>query len=554
MRRAHEMPFGAAPRGDGHWRFRLWAPGERAVTLEAGDLEAPMTRAADGWHECAIPARAGERYRYRLSDGVAVPDPASRFNPEDVHAASQLVDPGSYEWRHAGWRGRPWEEAVVYELHVGAFTPEGSFDAARARLPELAALGVTAIELMPVADFPGARNWGYDGVLLFAPDASYGTPEDLKALVDEAHGLGLMVLLDVVYNHFGPDGNYLHAYCRQFFDAGRPTPWGAAINFDGPHSRPVRDFYVHNALYWIEEYGFDGLRLDAVHAIRDSSTPHIVDEIAAAVHDGPGRERHVHVVLEDERCDARFIRGGRVRQWNDPVHHGFHVLLTSESDGRYAPYAAQPLARLAAALGAAPAAHVAFLQNHDQVGNRALGDRLHALADPARERAALACVLLGPQAPLLFMGEEWAASTPFLYFCDHAGPLAEAVREGRSAQFARSRAFADPAARGRIPDPSAAATFGASKLDWAERERAPHRERAALVKRLLALRREQLAPRLAGAAHAAARLEGARLTSSWRLGDGARLHIALELGAPPPSAPGRTLYAAEGVRVALEPA
>ncbi|MEX0638469.1 MAG: alpha-amylase family glycosyl hydrolase, partial [Burkholderiales bacterium] len=299
MRRAHDMPFGAAPRGDGQFAFRLWAPGEPRVTLEVGEAIAPMARREDGWHEIALAASPGARYRYRLADGVAVPDPASRCNPDDVHGASQLVDPREYLWRDSGWRGRPWEEAVIYELHVGAFTREGTFAAARERLAELAALGITAIELMPVAEFPGARNWGYDGVLHFAPDASYGTPNELKALVDAAHGHGLMVLLDVVYNHFGPDGNYLHAYCPQFFNPRHRTPWGAAINFDGPDSRTVREFYVHNALYWIEEYALDGLRLDAVHAIRDDSDTHIVCEIANALRAGPGRERRVHLVLEN---------------------------------------------------------------------------------------------------------------------------------------------------------------------------------------------------------------------------------------------------------------
>jgi maltooligosyltrehalose trehalohydrolase len=546
------MPFGAAPRGDGQFRFRLWAPGEARVVLEVGEALAPMVRRDDGWHEITLEASAGASYRYRLADGVAVPDPASRFNPEDVHGASQLVDPREYLWRHSGWRGRPWEEAVIYELHIGTFTPQGTFAAARERLAGLAALGITAIELMPVADFPGARNWGYDGVLPFAPDASYGTPHELKALVDAAHGHGLMVLLDVVYNHFGPDGNYLHAYCPQFFNPRRQTPWGAAINFDGPHSRTVREFFVHNALYWVEEYALDGLRLDAVHALHDDSGVHIVDEIAAAVCDGPGRERHVHVVLEDERCDERFVRHGRVRQWNDPLHHALHVLLTGEADGYYAPYAKTPLERLAAALAVAPGTHVAFLQNHDQVGNRALGERLHRLAEPARERAALACLLLAPQAPLLFMGEEWAASTPFLYFCDHAEGLASAVRDGRRAEFARFAAFADPAARRRIPDPNDLATFAASRLDWGERERAPHRERIELVRRLLALRHARLAPRLAGASGGRTTVAGSLLRAEWTLGDGALLTIALDFASTPPPETGDAIHADEGIRVTLD--
>jgi maltooligosyltrehalose trehalohydrolase len=551
MRRAHDMPFGAAPRGDGDFRFRLWAPGEARVVLEVGEAAAPMTRADDGWHEITLQASAGARYRYRLADGAAVPDPASRFNPDDVHGASQLVDPREYLWRDAGWRGRPWEDAVIYELHVGTFTPQGTFAAACEHLAELAALGITAIELMPVADFPGARNWGYDGVLPYAPDASYGTPSELKALVDAAHGHGLMVLLDVVYNHFGPEGNYLHAYCPQFFNRRRKTPWGAAVNFDGPDSRAVRDFFVHNALYWIEEYALDGLRLDAVHAIRDDSDPHIVCEIAQALRAGPGRERHVHVVLEDERCDKRFVRGGRVKQWNDALHHAWHVLLTGESDGYYAPFAAAPLEDLAEALTAAPGTRVAFLQNHDQVGNRALGERLHRLAAPARECAALACVLLAPQAPLIFMGEEWAASTPFLYFCDFAGELARAVRDGRRAEFARFAAFSDPAARRRIPDPNDPATFATSKLDWSERGRAPHRERLELVRRLLALRRERIAPRLTGAAPGRAELAGTLLRARWTLGDGSLLSIALDLGAEPPEVPGETIHAAPAIRVGL---
>ncbi|HEX5093190.1 MAG TPA: alpha-amylase family glycosyl hydrolase [Burkholderiales bacterium] len=553
MRHAFDMPFGAAPRGEGAFHFRFWAPGEARITLETESVTAPMQRHANGWHVGTVPARAGETYRYRLSDGVLVPDPASRFNPEDVHGPSELIDPRGYEWQQAGWRGRPWAEAVVYEMHVGAFTPEGTFAAARGRLAGLAELGVTAIELMPVADFAGARNWGYDGVLPFAPDASYGRPEDLKALVDEAHRLGLMVLLDVVYNHFGPDGNYLHAYCPQFFNPERATPWGDAINFDGPESFTVRAFYRSNALYWLEEYQLDGLRLDAVHALHDDSRTHIVDEIAAAVRAGPGRRRHVHLVLENERNDARFPSKDRLRQWNDPLHHALHVRLTGESDGYYAPFAAAPLERLgeslAAPAGLPPGSFVAFLQNHDQVGNRAHGERLHALADAGRERAALACVLLSPQVPMLFMGEEWAASTPFLYFCDFGGELAKAVREGRRTEFARFAAFADAKARARIPDPNDPATFRRSKLAWAERSRGAHAERLALVRELLAIRRTQLVPRLAGARRGQAEIDGAALRVRWRLGDGALLTLALDDGV---SAPGEMLYRAEGVQVTLQ--
>ncbi|MEJ2175058.1 MAG: malto-oligosyltrehalose trehalohydrolase, partial [bacterium] len=427
----HRMPFGAEHRADGTTRFRLWAPDAASVDLDLagaqGQARLAMQRDADGWHELITAAVPGARYRFVVGEGLLVPDPASRFNPDDVHGASEVIDPQAYRWRHTAWRGRPWSEAIVYELHIGTFTPEGTFTAAAARLPQLAALGITAVELMPVADFPGARNWGYDGVLPFAPDASYGRPQDLKALVDAAHGLGLMMLLDVVYNHFGPEGNYLHAYCPEFFNPKHQTPWGAAINFDGPHARTVRDFFIHNALYWVEEYRFDGLRLDAIHAIRDDSTPPIVAEIAQSLHAGPGRERQLHLVLENDANQSRFLErdaNGGLRaataQWNDDIHHVLHVQLTDEADGYYADYADAPLARLGRALAEGfvyqgdasafrggeprgepsaqlpPTAFISFLQTHDQVGNRAFGERIHALSEPARERAALAALLLSP--------------------------------------------------------------------------------------------------------------------------------------------------------------
>jgi len=584
------MPFGAEARADGTTRFRLWAPAAAQVELEllGPSVRAllPMQAAAGGWHEVlARDAPPGTHYRFRPQGAPPVADPASRRNPLDVHGPSEVVDPLDYEWQDAAWRGRPWEQAVIYELHVGTFTPEGTFAAARERLEDLAALGLTAIELMPVAEFPGARNWGYDGVLPFAPDASYGTPQELKALVDRAHALGLMVLLDVVYNHFGPEGNYLHAYCPQFFDPRRQTPWGAAINFDGEASRTVRDFFVHNALYWVEEYGFDGLRLDAVHAIRDDSPLHIVEEIAAALRDGPGRERQVHLVLENDANQARWLERDAAlaprcasAQWNDDLHHAAHVLLTGERDGYYADYADAPLERLGRAFAEGfvyqgepsayrsgaprgepsahlpPAAFVSFLQSHDQVGNRALGQRLHALAEPRRERAMLACLLLAPQVPMLFMGEEFAASTPFLYFCDFAPELAQAVAEGRRREFARFAGFSDAQARARVPDPGAAATFTASKLRWGERGASAHRERLELVRELLALRRRHIVPRLRGA-RGGTRLEilNGVLRVEWVLGDGARLrllgHFGSETAALPPLLEGEVVFA-EGVRAA----
>ncbi|PKO73092.1 MAG: malto-oligosyltrehalose trehalohydrolase, partial [Betaproteobacteria bacterium HGW-Betaproteobacteria-17] len=302
------MPFGTRITPEGVL-FRLWAPGCERVGLSLADAarEAvlPMAACGDGWFELTVPdAGVGTRYHFEVNDGLRVPDPVSRSNPDDVHGASEVVDPAAFDWQDAAWRGRPWEEAVVYELHVGTFSPEGTFAGVIERLDYLVELGVTAIELMPVADFPGARSWGYDGALLFAPDSRYGRPDDLKALIDAAHAKGLMVLLDVVYNHFGPEGNYLHVYARQFFTERHHTLWGAAINFDGADSRPVREFFIHNALYWLTEYHFDGLRLDAVHAIIDDSALHILTDLAARVHAAIDPERRVHLVLENDSNEA----------------------------------------------------------------------------------------------------------------------------------------------------------------------------------------------------------------------------------------------------------
>jgi maltooligosyltrehalose trehalohydrolase len=564
---AHDMPFGAAVSLDGSTRFRLWAPGQRRITLDivGGDAVQPhaMQPLAGGWHELVLAgAGAGTRYRFRLDSGLAVPDPASRCNPDDVHGASLVVDPRDHDWHDTAWHGRPWHEAVAYELHVGTFTAEGTYAAAAQRLPDLAALGITAIELMPLADFPGRRNWGYDGVLPFAPDAAYGTPGALKALVETAHGLGLMVLLDVVYNHFGPDGNYLHTYCPPFFNPARHTPWGAAINLDGADSRTVRDYYLHNALYWVEEYHVDGLRLDAVHAMHDDSPEHLVREIARVLRDGPGRERHVHLVLENDANQASLLGDPSSpcasAQWNDDLHHAAHVLTTGESDGYYADYADAPLARFGRALAEGfvyqgepsrfrggsprgepsahlpPTAFVSYLQTHDQVGNRAFGERISMLADRALLDTAYACLLLSPHVPMLFMGEEFAASSPFLYFCDFDAELAAAVTRGRRDEFRRFAAFADPAARERIPDPNDPATFEASRLRWDERDTPPHAQLLALVRELLALRRQHLVPRLRGMTRGGRYCVDADLLRvDWMLADGARWQLLAHFGAQP---------------------
>jgi maltooligosyltrehalose trehalohydrolase len=542
--------WGARLLAPGRTRFRLWAPDSAGVSLEV-DGQAPRAMAAegDGWFGIEAPVGAGARYRFRVSPDLAVPDPASRLQAGDVHDASVVVDPHAYQWQHPGWTGRPWHEAVIYELHAGCL---GGFAGVRADLPRLKALGVTAIELMPIGDYPGRRNWGYDGVLPYAPDTSLGSPEELKALVDAAHGLGLMIFLDVVYNHFGPDGAYLHAYAKRFFNEGVHTPWGAAIDF---RQAPVRAFFEDNALFWLNEYRFDGLRFDAVHAIAETDW---LDTLAARIQrETPGR--HIHLVLENERNGARHLRpvGEFDAQWNDDGHNVLHPLLTGEREGYYEDFADDGAAKLAKVLSEGflfqgqqsphlgaprgepsahlpPSAFVLFLQNHDQVGNRAFGERLTALADPQALRAATALLLLSPQIPLLFMGEEWGASAPFLFFTDHNPQLAPLVTAGRRKEFAKFAAFQDPAKRERIPDPNAEASFLASIPDRSEAGRPPHAEVLALHQQLLALRRAEIVPRLPGARALEARVLGEKaVLGRWRLGDGTVLGIACNLGDQP---------------------
>ena len=550
MKRVHSMPFGAELAG-GQGNFRLWAPARERVELVLGSdhvRNIAMQRDAAGWHRCSVEGiAAGTAYRFKVDEHDPVPDPASRSNPWDANGASAVVDPGAFDWTDGEWRGRPWHEAVVYELHIGTFTPEGTFASAIGKLDHLARTGVTALEILPVADFAGTRNWGYDGVLPFAPDASYGPPEDLKRLVNEAHARGIMVLLDVVYNHFGPDGNHLKRYAPQFFNEAHQTPWGAAINFDGDDCRTVRDFFVHNALYWIEEFHLDGLRLDAVHAIADDSPSHIVREIAQAIAAGPGRERHVHMVLENEHNDAALLERRGVHataQWNDPWHHCVHVLVTGETDGYYGKYVPDTLQRLARSFAEGFSAQLPydafmpFLQNHDQVGNRAMGERLASLASPEAMRLATASLLLSPHVPLLFMGEEIAARTPFLFFTDFHGELADAVREGRRKEFAAFPKFSSDEARAAIPDPNAESTFNASKIDWDAADAGWLAWFTALLKRRFA----QVVPRIPGE-HRGARYEAMApggVAVDWTLGDGSilRLRANFSVEAAPKMKPG----------------
>lgn len=585
---AHPMPFGAVLLDGGGVGFRLWAPSLPQVMLRIEGEEAiefPMIRYEDGWHKRDLGTAApGTRYRFLLPDGLQVPDPASRCNPEDVHGPSEVIDPLAFAWPADAWRGRPWEEAVIYELHVGSFSPSGDFAGVERRLDYLVDLGITALEIMPVADFPGERNWGYDGVLPFAPDATYGRPDDFKQLIAAAHARGLMVFLDVVYNHFGPDGNYLHCYCPEFFNPRHHTPWGAAINFDGEHNRTVRDFFIHNALYWIEEYRLDGLRLDAIHAICDDSSPDIIEELRDALRNGPGQERHVHLILENDKNQAHYLESrrrqdgglhGGIAQWNDDIHHALHVIATNETDGYYADYAADPHAHLVRCLAEGfawqgetssfrggqprgepsghlpPTAFINFLQTHDQVGNRAFGERLCRLARPEALAAVTAVLLLAPQPPLLFMGEEFAAAQPFLFFCDFGQnpTLAQAVTDGRRREFSEFAQFADPAARERIPDPNAAASFAACQLDWSALDQTEHQAVLTLHKQLLALRRKEITPRLIGMAGGAQVTRSAKeaFRIAWTLGDGSTLTLTANLGPTAtdgtPPAGGRLLYA-----------
>jgi malto-oligosyltrehalose trehalohydrolase len=540
------LPFGATL-DQSRASFRFWAPAHPEVRLEIRDRDPiKMTRGADGWFSATVEAEAGARYRFHLPDGLTVPDPASRFQDGDIHGWSVLVDPKAYQWRTADWKGRPWHEAVVYELHAGCF---GGFKGVMQALPLLAELGITAVELMPIADFPGARNWGYDGVLPYAPDAAYGTPEELKALIDRAHELGLMMLLDVVYNHFGPDGNYIGAYAPEAFRDDLKTPWGGAIDFRLPE---VRSFFAENALYWLMEYRFDGLRFDAVHAISEQD---FIDDMAAQIRAAEEEGFERHLILENEFNEQSHLAKDVDAQWNDDFHHVFHVALTSEKEGYYEDFADDLAGKLARALSegfvyqgdpsphqdgkprGTPSAHlpptafVSFIQNHDQIGNRAFGDRLTTLAPPEGVEAATAALLLCPHVPMLFMGEEVASETPFLFFTDHNDELAQAVREGRRKEFAKFAAFAGA----EIPDPNDPATFDMSIPE-------PHPTRAegrtALIRGLLAIRAAEIAPRIPGASSLGAEPVGPKAAvARWRMGDGATLTLAVNLAEQPTPLP-----------------
>ena len=560
-KRKHNMPFGAECHANGSVGFRLWAPKAESVSIrliEPSERDLPMLCGDKGWFELLVPnAKAGTKYQFIIDGQHTVPDPASRYQPFGVHGPSEVVEPNVFEWHDVNWRGRPWEEAVIYELHVGTFSPQGTYAGAEEKLDYLVELGATAVELMPISSFPGQRNWGYDGVLPYAPATVYGRPEELKHFIDSAHAKGLMVLLDVVYNHFGPEGNYLGLYASQFFTDRHHTPWGLAINFDGDKSRTVREFFIHNALYWLEEFHFDGLRLDAVHAIVDDSRPDILVELAETVRKKLSHDRQIHLVLENEYNGARYLirdtkacdsleNVGRVdpsdrespshecsdvrkaqaqpclynAQWNDDIHHAMHVLLTGEIEGYYIDYSENPIELLGRCLAEGfgyqgepsrlrnarlrgepsrslpPTCFISFLQNHDQVGNRALGERIDVLAKSAAIKVAAAIFLLAPSPPLIFMGEEFAAATPFLFFCDFGPELAARVSEGRRKEFPTHDHRDSRGGRFEIPDPNAEETFLRSKLDWTSAGLSPHIDRLNFYQTLLRLRQQEIAFRI----------------------------------------------------------
>jgi len=517
--------FGPSSSKEGVFLFRLWAPTAQQVELllNVGQQVIAMQPTENGFYSCKTQyAKPGTHYQFRIDGNLIVPDPASRYQPQDVHGASCLVTP-DFDWQDGEWRGRPWEEAVIYELHIGTFTPEGTFQAVIDKLDYLVQLGITAIELMPVSDFPGAINWGYDGVFPYAPDSCYGDPDDLKMLVQASHQKGLMVFLDVVYNHFGPEGNYLHAYAAPFFTSKHQTPWGDAINFDDTHSEIVRSFFIENALYWLTEFHLDGLRMDAVQAIYDQSERHILETLAKAVQAGPGQDRMIHLMLENEDNLVRYLADGPgyyTAQWNDDIHHALHVLITGETGGYYADYAENPTAHLGRCLTEGfdyqgqPSHYrggilrgeismdlpltrfISFIQNHDQVGNRAFGERITVIADPEKIQVAVAVFILSPQIPMLFMGEEWACDQPFPFFCDFEPDLAQKVTEGRRHEFAKFSEFSDPKRRAQIPDPSDIKTFQSAVLNW---EALNHPEKQVWLKyyqTLIDIRHREIVPLL----------------------------------------------------------
>ncbi|MGK6312043.1 malto-oligosyltrehalose trehalohydrolase [Neorhizobium sp. DT-125] len=572
--RTFPKTWGAEYVAAGEVRFRLWAPGQKTVMLRLNGEDTEMTRTDDGWFELlATGISPGAEYNYVLSDGMVVPDPASRGQRDDVNGPSLVIDPTNYAWQHPEWKGRPWEETVVYELHIGTFTKEGTFRAAIEKLPYLAELGITMIEVMPVAHFGGKRGWGYDGVLLYAPHAAYGPPEDFKAFIDAAHGRGLMVVLDIVLNHFGPEGNYLPLLAPAFFHPEKTTPWGTAIAYE---TDAVRRYIVENPLYWLEEFHLDGLRFDAIDVIEDKSEKHVLIEIAERIR-AEITDRPIHLTTEDSRnvtfLHPRDENGNAplfTGEWNDDFHNAVHVLATGETHAYYGDFAKDPeklVARVLAegfayqgevspqkgkprgvsSLDQPPVAFVDFIQNHDQVGNRAQGERLVSLSGPHKVKTLLTALLLSPHIPLLFMGEEYGETNPFLFFADFHGDLAKAVRDGRRKEFEGHAGHeADT-----VPDPNAKKTFDASRLDWAKPASTEGWDWLDFTRTLLKLRREIVVPLLVSAPGRSGRVvktDKGFVAVSWSFPKG-KLSMAINVGdrtQARPDMPGKGVFAYPG--------
>jgi maltooligosyltrehalose trehalohydrolase len=506
-------PVPGAHYGSNSVKYCIWSPDSHSLSVEiraSGETRSlPLEKDPSGYHFGTDPdGKPGDIYGFRRGGGPVLPDPASRFQYETVHGPAVVVDPSAYKWNDSTWKRPPFRDVVIYELHIGTFTPEGTFKAAIEKLPHLRDLGITAIEIMPIADFPGTRNWGYDGVLIYAPAKCYGAPDDLRALVDAAHSHGIAVILDVVYNHFGPDGNYFSAYSSEYFHKSHHTPWGNAFNFE---LRPVRDFFLRNPLYWMDEFHIDGFRFDATHEIEDDSETHILAEITAEIHARGG-----YAIAEDARNNALVISSGVPKSlgfdgvWADDFHHTARVTVTGEQHSYYQDFKGgitevidtlqhgwlyrgqQSIAmnklRGTESLSLAPEHFVFCITNHDQTGNRALGERLNQIIHPDAYRALTMLLCLSPYTPMLFMGQEWGASTPFLFFTDHNDDLGRKITEGRRKEFSAFPEFSDPETRKRIPDPQALSTFEKSKLRWEEAENSPT---LALYKECLALRRTE---------------------------------------------------------------
>lgn len=565
-----EKSWGAEILADGTVRFRLWAPGQQHITLRAEGQDHAMQSDADGWFSLTLDGlQHGAEYNYVLADGTVVPDPAARAQRDEVNGPSLVIDPQHYHWQQPHWQGRPWQESVVYELHIGTFTAEGTFQAAIARLPALAELGITMIEVLPVSQFGGNRGWGYDGVLLYAPHSAYGSPDDFKAFVDAAHALNLSVVLDIVLNHFGPEGNYLPLLAPQFFHEERMTPWGAGIAYDVD---AARRYIMEAPLYWLKEFNLDGLRFDAIDQIEDSSAQHVLIEIAERIR----REipqRPIHLTTEDSR-NVIFLHprdeNGHTPlfsgEWNDDFHNAIHVFATGETHAYYQDFAQAPEKRIARILtegfayqgevspqsgeargvpsaGQPPVAFVDFIQNHDQVGNRAQGDRLITLAGSDRTKVLLATLLLSPHIPLLFMGEEYGETQPFLFFTDFHGDLAKAVREGRAKEFTGHAGHDE-----NVPDPNAEETFTRSKLDWAKTDSDEGKAWLALTRQLLQVRQQHLVPLLAdapGGCGSVLHTAPGYVAVRWQFPQG-ELSMALNIGEqtqPLPEMAGKTIFA-----------